>query len=237
MKSREEGSGFGIYKYGYGYWVRVCTAIAIGILALAAAAWAWNQVTGLSLPSKSHVLALEASRSAEGPAFTAGQPIELMGINADNQQIVIGSTTVVGSPDRGLEVAKPQMLAEHNLRDTRLIRASATSGAAAPAAVTVSRITDIPVVQPVYVQAGVAGFIMLVGLWFIFRYVGTKPSSVEFLIATDEEMRKVNWSTRKIIVDSTKVVVAATFLIAGFIFVLDVAMQWGLWKPIVGFGR
>jgi preprotein translocase SecE subunit len=78
---------------------------------------------------------------------------------------------------------------------------------------------------------------MLVGLWTIFRYVGTKPSSVEFLIATDEEMRKVNWSTRKIIIDSTKVVVIATFLIAGLIFIFDAIMQWGIAKPIIGVGR
>ena len=236
MKSREESGGFGLYKYGYGYWVRMCTAIAMGVLFLSAAAWAWNQVTGISLPSKGHTLAIE-SRGDAPASFSLGQNLDLLGVNADNQQVVIGSASVTSLADRALVIAKPVMLNDSNLRDTRLVRVAGAAGSEANSALGVSRVTDIPVVQPVYVQAGLAGLIMLTGLWTIFRYVGTKPSSVEFLIATDEEMRKVNWSTRKIIIDSTKVVVAATFLIAGFIFVLDVVMQAGLWKPIVGSGR
>jgi preprotein translocase SecE subunit len=233
--SREAPGGFGIYKYGYGYWVRVCTAIAVGVLFLAGAAWAWNQVQAINLPSKGHVLAIENAN--DSASLASGQAVELVGVNADNQQQVIGSATIAASLDRGVEISKASMLNDHVLADARFVRPSTAPGAAAAAAVPVARITNIPVVQPVYVQAGAAGLIMLVGLWTIFRYVGTKPSSVEFLIATDEEMRKVNWSTRKIIIDSTKVVVIATFLIAGLIFIFDAIMQWGIAKPIIGVGR
>ncbi|MCB9836008.1 MAG: preprotein translocase subunit SecE [Phycisphaera sp.] len=46
-------------------------------------------------------------------------------------------------------------------------------------------------------------------------------NSVNFLIATDGEMKKVNWSTRKEVQGSTMVVVIASFLLAMLIFVID----------------
>ncbi len=236
LGSGDAAGGFGIYKYGYGYWVRVCTAIAVGVLFLAGSAWAWNQVQAISLPSKGHTLAVDAAGDAA--ELPTGQTIDLLGVNADNQQQVIGNATIMSAADRAVSIGKATMLNDHVLADARFLRpAAATAGAPAAPAVPIARITNVPVVQPVYVQAGVAGLIALVGLWTIFRYVGSKPSSVEFLIATDEEMRKVNWSTRKIIIDSTKVVVIATFLIAGLIFIFDAAMQWGIAKPIIGAGR
>jgi preprotein translocase SecE subunit len=94
-------------------------------------------------------------------------------------------------------------------------------------------LTKIPVFSPTYLQGGVAGAMMLVGLIAIYTYVGRKPSSVDFLIATDEEMRKVNWSTRKTITNSTLVVISATFLIAGFIFVWDTILKKALMDWIV----
>jgi len=38
-------------------------------------------------------------------------------------------------------------------------------------------------------------------------------------------MKKVNWSTRKHIIDSTWVVVGATFLIAAVLWIFDVALS------------
>jgi len=54
--------------------------------------------------------------------------------------------------------------------------------------------------------------------------VGVKPKTVDFLIATDGEMKKVNWSTKKVIRDSTYVVIGATFLIAGVIALADIVL-------------
>jgi preprotein translocase subunit SecE len=55
---------------------------------------------------------------------------------------------------------------------------------------------------------------------FAFWYTN-KPSTVEFLIATDSEMKKVNWTTRKELIGSTKVVIAFMFIIAMFLFTCD----------------
>ena len=45
--------------------------------------------------------------------------------------------------------------------------------------------------------------------------------SCDFLIATEGEMKKVSWSTRREVIGSTKVVVLFTFLLAVLLFVVD----------------
>ncbi len=72
-----------------------------------------------------------------------------------------------------------------------------------------------------YVQAGVFLAICIVGGLLIYRFVGLKPRSVDFLVATEGEMKKVNWSTRKEILGSTWVVIGLTAFVAAIIFVLD----------------
>jgi preprotein translocase subunit SecE len=48
-----------------------------------------------------------------------------------------------------------------------------------------------------------------------------KPTSVDFLIATDSEMKKVNWTSRAELMGSTKVVIAFMFIISGVLFGID----------------
>lgn len=59
------------------------------------------------------------------------------------------------------------------------------------------------------------------GWWVIFgrRDVG------DFMIATEGEMKKVNWSSRGEIIGSTKVVIVFTILMAVVIFVIDIVFQ------------
>jgi preprotein translocase subunit SecE len=52
--------------------------------------------------------------------------------------------------------------------------------------------------------------------WFI-----NKPNTADFLIATDSEMKKVNWTTRKELIGSTKIVILFMFLIAMYLFACD----------------
>jgi len=53
--------------------------------------------------------------------------------------------------------------------------------------------------------------------WFYFN----KPRVVDFFIATESEMKKVNWTSRKELVGSTKVVIGFMLLIAGLLFIYD----------------
>ena len=48
-----------------------------------------------------------------------------------------------------------------------------------------------------------------------------KPSNVDFLIATDSEMKKVNWTSRKDLIGSTKVVILFTLAVTLLLFVVD----------------
>jgi preprotein translocase SecE subunit len=80
--------------------------------------------------------------------------------------------------------------------------------------------------EPVYVQAGMAvivlGVFTMIGYWLI----GTNQRAVEFMIATESEMKKVNWSTKREIMGSTWVVIGFTFLLALLCFLFDNAFAW-----------
>ncbi len=51
--------------------------------------------------------------------------------------------------------------------------------------------------------------------------ITNRPTVVDFLIATDSEMKKVNWTTRKELIGSTKVVIFFVVLLAVMLFVFD----------------
>lgn len=58
--------------------------------------------------------------------------------------------------------------------------------------------------------------------YLIFRFVGQHHGVVDFMIATEGEMRKVNWSTRKQIIGHTKVVIFTVLILGLILFVVDV---------------
>lgn len=53
---------------------------------------------------------------------------------------------------------------------------------------------------------------------------GNRPAG-DFMIATEGEMKKVSWSTRREVIGSTKVVILFTFLFALYLFGIDVVFQ------------
>jgi preprotein translocase SecE subunit len=75
--------------------------------------------------------------------------------------------------------------------------------------------------EPVYGQATMAILILAIlgalGYWLI----GVNARTVDFLIATEGEMKKVNWSTRKEVIGSTTLVIGFTFFLAALCFLLD----------------
>jgi preprotein translocase SecE subunit len=62
----------------------------------------------------------------------------------------------------------------------------------------------------------------LVGFSLLTFYLMNRPTNADFMIATDSEMKKVNWTSRKELVGSTKVVIAFMFMVAFFLFGLDI---------------
>lgn len=80
--------------------------------------------------------------------------------------------------------------------------------------------------NPIYVAAGgsilVGAIIALITYYLVF----VKSRSVDFLIATEGEMKKVNWSTRREIVGSTLAVITTAVILALFCWVLEIVFVW-----------
>jgi preprotein translocase SecE subunit len=76
--------------------------------------------------------------------------------------------------------------------------------------------------------AGAIALVFLGGLGGLaFWLLGRNPRSVDFLVATEAEMKKVNWSTRREVMGSTGVVITTMLAIAVFCFVCDRAFALG----------
>jgi preprotein translocase SecE subunit len=63
--------------------------------------------------------------------------------------------------------------------------------------------------------------LFLIGFCALTFWVSNKAKNVDFLIATDSEMKKVNWTTQGELYGSTRVVILFLFFIAIFLFVID----------------
>lgn len=74
------------------------------------------------------------------------------------------------------------------------------------------------------VQFTVPILLALASLWFAYRVVNF-PTFADFLIATEAEINKVSWTTRKRLVQDTIVVLVTVILMTVFLFVVD--MFWG----------
>lgn len=60
----------------------------------------------------------------------------------------------------------------------------------------------------------------LASLWFAYRVVNF-PAFADFLIATEAELNKVSWPTRRRLIQDTIVVLTTMLLLTGFLFVAD----------------
>lgn len=69
----------------------------------------------------------------------------------------------------------------------------------------------------------------VVSLWFAYRLVHF-PAFADFLIATEAELNKVSWATRKRLVQDTIVVLTTVVLVTAFIFFVDIFWGWSLEK-------
>lgn len=58
--------------------------------------------------------------------------------------------------------------------------------------------------------------------WWV-SYAARKPG--DFMIATEGEMKKVSWSSKREVIGSTKVVILFTLFLALVLFVVDIAFQ------------
>jgi preprotein translocase SecE subunit len=71
--------------------------------------------------------------------------------------------------------------------------------------------------------------LIAVSLWLAYRIVNV-PAFADFLIATEAELNKVSWTTRKRLVQDTIVVLVTVVLLTVFLFVVDQAWAFVLTK-------
>lgn len=221
----------GIYKQGQGYWVRVLTAAALGIAIISAAAWGWGQAGIVRLPARQWSLSLSNVQGEIQPGESVTLRYYDVETEGANPEVLVDMGAAVVEQYDGGKSASGVLKIGSFENDMVKLRASDAErlyiGSDTNPSVTaiVKGGTPTPIFPVLYLQVGVAGGIMLLGAIATYIFVGSKKSSVEFLIATDGEMKKVNWTSYKEVKGSTIVVIAATFLIAGFLFVVDLAFS------------
>jgi len=77
----------------------------------------------------------------------------------------------------------------------------------------------IPLVHHVHLTIPI--LLGLLTLWVAWRVVNW-PAFADFLIATEAEINKVSWTTRKRLVQDTIVVLVTVFLFTAFLFIVDI---------------
>lgn len=205
-----------IYKPGQGYWTRVLTAVFGGVLVLAAAAWLYGQALLIPLPDRAWITSYGSAAD-----IAPGQQVELLGEAVIGQRATLGSATVetveAGLSGGTLTVVDPVMN-EDALR-TQVEALRTQSGQVTTLS---GGIRGVPIIERIYVQGGMVVLVVLVGAIVILYFVAIKKGSVDFLIATDGEMKKVNWSTRKDVLNSTWVVIGASALLGLYLYGFDI---------------
>ncbi len=215
---------YGLYKAGQGYWVRVLAASMAGIIVIAACAWAWNELESLAnhIPKPRVTLVLSAPVTG---AATPGQPVKLLGeADAQGKPQDVGTAIVRkwdASPSGGatVEIEKLSLASKRDLSQIKSV-VSADLGSTLSGTVSGSPQAE-DLFPPVYLQGAGVGLLMILGTGLTWWLVGMRQRTVEFLIATDGEMKKVNWSTRKDVTASTWVVVMWSVMLAGGLFGID----------------
>ena len=76
----------------------------------------------------------------------------------------------------------------------------------------------------IYVKTGLMIAIFLVFGLMAFRFFGTAPRTADFLIATEGEMKKVNWPPRREVIGSTQVVLLIVTLLMLLLLVSDLVL-------------
>ncbi len=83
-----------------------------------------------------------------------------------------------------------------------------------------SAMTNVVVSE--YVRYGVPIGIVAAGVLLVF-WIVNRAGSADFMIATEGEMKKVSWSSKREIIGGTKVVIATTLILAMLLWAVDLA--------------
>lgn len=221
----------GLYKPGQGYWTRVLSAVGMGVIALAGAMWAWNQLEALPVAKKAWVMDVAAVVGAPAPA----QEVVLFSDSEAKTRLGTGVVASVEPDGKRVTIQGMRLEPKADLTAARRIEASQNAGGPDAFSASVARRQGVDAFNRIYVQAGVAGLIVVLATALIYWLTAIRASSNEFFIAVDAEMRKVNWSTRREVLGSTWVVIVVCGGITCLLFVIDIAFgAFFKWAGVLG---
>ncbi|HBS29351.1 MAG TPA: preprotein translocase subunit SecE [Phycisphaerales bacterium] len=80
-------------------------------------------------------------------------------------------------------------------------------------------------IEPAVIQGIGAFTLIIIGAALAYWVAYANPRTGEFFIATEGEMKKVNWSSKKEVVGSTWVVIGTSVLLAAALFLVDLAFS------------
>ena len=88
----------------------------------------------------------------------------------------------------------------------------------------------VPIIYEIHVM--VPFLLAILSLWVAWRVVNW-PAFADFLIATEAEINKVSWTTRRRLFQDTIVVLVTVFLFTAFLFVVDIIWIKVLTNPYI----
>ena len=75
--------------------------------------------------------------------------------------------------------------------------------------------------NPIFLSWGIGGLFVALCAPLIYMLVARNVTAVDFLVATESEMKKVSWPTRREVTGSTIIVIFTSVTIALFCFCFD----------------
>lgn len=223
----------GIYKPGQGYWVRIMSAALAALLIAALAYWAEGQalvVAQTKLPKSGYRVGFEADQAG---VFAVGDSV-LLTTKPDSTgaAVNVGTATVseIDAQSKRLITIKDVVQEldakgkpKADLGNAGIIRK--TGNDAKQVSIARGGVVGVMPIEPALFAGGVVAVVVLIGAGMAYWFIGAKPRTVEFLIATDFEMTKVNWSTPREIMGHTWVVIGACFLLAAVLWLVDIGLK------------
>lgn len=208
----------GIYRPGQGYWVRVLTAVAAGVLVLATAGWLFNQMVRVPIPVKHWTVSTLARTGT--PA--QGEVVSLYR-NADSADaFASGTVEIATTTGTAVTLQVTDLVVTDTTYDpinAQYVKTPSGYEGDVPS----NSVAKVQMFEQIYLQAAAAGIAMLFGALVVYYLVAAKPGAVDFLVSTDGEMKKVNWSTKRDVYRSTLVVIFSSLVIAAGLFAVDTA--------------
>lgn len=213
----------GIHKPGQGYWTRLLSALGFGAVVAAGAMWLFTELKAVDLPQEYHY-AVEAQPEGLSEGAVAN-------LYLDDDGDRLGGTApvlrVFENESAGQWVVVMDQLTRSEDENDATFSTVASigpqlSGDAGAVAFEVVERNGVETINRQLLQGGAAIGVILLGALGLLYFCYANTKTVDFLIATEGEMKKVNWSSRREVIGSTWVVISVSVLIAVVLLAADV---------------